>query len=44
MDPFIMQEGRKIIGNPNFTKDPIIFTQELLKLKKEMDEIIAMAF
>lgn len=37
MDPFIMQEGRKIIKNEELTKDPIKFTIKLLELKAEMD-------
>ena len=44
MDPFIMQEGRKIIKNEELSKDPIKFTLKLLELKAEMDNIISQAF
>lgn len=44
MDPFIMQEGRKIIKNEELSKDPIKFTLKLLELKAEMDNIIERAF
>ena len=37
MDPFIMDEGRKIIKNEELTKDPNKFTLKLLDLKAEMD-------
>lgn len=37
MDPFIMQEGRKIIKNEELSKDPLKFTVKLLELKAEMD-------
>ena len=40
MDPFIMDEGRKIIKNEELTKDPVKFTVKLLELKAEMDHII----
>ena len=44
MDPFIIQEGRKIIKNEELTKDPIKFTIKLLELKAEMDQIITYSF
>ena len=44
MDPFIMQEGKKIITNEELRKDPIKFTIKLLELKAEMDQIISQAF
>lgn len=44
MDPFIMQEGKKIITNEELRKDPIKFTIKLLDLKAEMDQIISQAF
>ena len=44
MDPFIMQEGKKIISNEELRKDPIKFTVKLLELKAEMDQIISQAF
>lgn len=37
MDPFIMQEGKKILNNEELRKDPIKFTIKLLELKAEMD-------
>jgi len=44
MDPFIMEEGRKIIKNEENQKDPIKFTLKLLELKKEIDDMISNAF
>lgn len=44
MDPFIMQEGKKIIANEELRKNPINFTIKLLELKAEMDQIISNAF
>jgi hypothetical protein len=44
MDPFIMQEGKKITANEELRKDPIKFTVKLLELKAEMDQIISQAF
>ena len=44
MDPFIMQEGKKIINNEDLRKDPIKFTTKLLELKAEMDQMISQAF
>lgn len=44
MDPFIMQEGKKITSNEELRKDPIKFTIKLLELKAEMDQIISQAF
>lgn len=44
MDPFIMDEGRKIIINEENLKDPLKFTGQLLMFKDEMDRIIEDAF
>lgn len=44
MDPYIMQEGRKITKNQETQKDPLLFTQKLLDLKDEVDNIIATSF
>lgn len=34
MNPYIMQEGGKIVGNEENQKDPIKFTEQLLEFKK----------
>ena len=44
MEPFIMEEGRKIIKNKELLKEPIKFTERLLELKAEIDNIISVAF
>ena len=44
MNPFIKQEGRKIIKNDVLKKDPLKFTEQLLFLKNEVDDIISKAF
>lgn len=40
MNPYIEGRGKKIIEDENNLKDPIEFTQKLLDLKKEMDEMV----
>jgi hypothetical protein len=44
MNPYIMQEGTKIVSNKEHLKDPIKFTELLLDFKKQMDELIQEAF
>ena len=44
MNPYIMKEGAKIVKNQDNLKDPLKFTQKLLELKAEMDELIESAF
>jgi hypothetical protein len=44
MNPYINQEGGKIVGNQENLKDPIKFTEILLEFKKQMDDLILEAF
>jgi len=44
MNPYIMQEGGKIVSNKENLNDPIKFTELLLEFKKQMDELIQDAF
>ncbi len=44
MIPYIQSEGMKIISKPENLKDPIKFTEDLLKLKEDMDNIIISSF
>jgi hypothetical protein len=44
MNPYIMREGAKIVGNQENLKDPIKFTELLLDFKKQMDDLIQEAF
>jgi hypothetical protein len=44
MNPYIMQEGRKIIKDEANLKDPDQFTSHLLKFKQQMDDLIENAF
>ena len=44
MDQYIMQEGAKITKNLEILKDPLLFTQKILDLKDEIDNIIASSF
>lgn len=44
MNPYVMQEGGKIVLNEETKKDPIKFTELLLNLKLQMDELIEVAF
>lgn len=44
MNPYINQEGGKIVKNQENLKDPLKFTQRLLDFKNEMDKLIEDAF
>jgi hypothetical protein len=44
MIPYIESEGKKIVTKPENIKDPIKFTEDLLKLKEDMDNIIISSF
>ena len=44
MVPYIESEGKKIITKPENLKDPIKFTEDVLKLKEDMDNIIISSF
>ena len=44
MNPYINQEGGKIVKNSDNLKDPLKFTQKLLDFKNEMDKLIEDAF
>jgi len=37
MNPYIMQEGEKIVKNDENLKDPLKFTTKLLEFKDQMD-------
>ena len=40
MNPYIMQEGDKIVKNDENLKDPLKFTTKLLEFKAQMDDLI----
>ena len=44
MQPYIEQEGSKIVMNEENQKDPNKFTEKLLKFKEDMDNLIQEAF
>jgi cullin 3 len=44
MGPYIESRGQIVIGDEELLKDPVKFTQKLLELKKEMDEIVVQCF
>ena len=44
MIPYIESEGNKIITKPENLKDPIKFTEDVLKLKEDMDNLILSSF
>ena len=44
MNPYILQEGAKIVSNEENLKDPIKFTIKLLEFKSQMDDLIEKAF
>ena len=43
-DPYIRERGDELNKNKDLMKDPIKLIPELIKLKKEMDGLVAMAF
>ena len=44
MSSYIVKRGEAIVTDQTILKDPIEFTAKLLKLKKEMDEIVSGSF
>lgn len=40
MNPYIEERGQKIVKDEANLKEPLKFTQKLLELKKEMDDMI----
>jgi hypothetical protein len=44
MDPYIMGRGEAIVKDEGNLKDPILFTKNLLELKKEMDSMLEYSF
>jgi hypothetical protein len=44
MEPFIIEEGAKIVNNADLQKKPLELVQKLLALKDEMDELIEGSF
>lgn len=44
MGPYIETRGQEVINNEELQKDPVKFTEKLLELKKEMDEIVVECF
>ena len=44
MNPYIEKRGEAIVKDDNLLKDPIAFTQKLLDLKSEMDNMLKTSF
>ncbi len=44
MKPYIEGRGKAVIGDKDVLKDPVLFVNKLLELKKEMDAMVAEAF
>ena len=44
MNPYIEKRGEAIVKDENLLKDPIAFTQKLLDLKSEMDNMLKTSF
>jgi len=44
MGPYIEDRGRSLINDEELRKDPTKFTNQLLKLKKEMDDMVNQCF
>jgi len=40
MSPYIEDRGKGLIDDDELWKDPVKFTNQLLKLKKEMDDMV----
>ncbi len=44
MGPYIEERGKGLIDDEELRKDPVKFTTQLLKLKKEMDDMVHQCF
>ena len=44
MNPYIHDEGEKIVNDENNLKDPILFTDKLLEFKADMDKLVSYSF
>jgi hypothetical protein len=44
MNPYILQEGGKIVSNEENLKDPLKFTVKILEFKSAIDDLIEKAF
>jgi hypothetical protein len=44
MQPYIIKRGEEIVNDQALLKDPVEFTQKLLELKKEMDNMVEKSF
>ena len=44
MNPYIEKRGEAVVKDDNLLKDPIAFTQKLLDLKFEMDNMLKESF
>ena len=44
MSPYIEKRGDKIVKDETLLKDPQQFTQKLLELKEEMDQMVENSF
>ena len=44
MNPYIKERGKKIMHDETFLKDPILFTEQLIAFKAEIDELVRKSF
>ena len=44
MQPYIQSCGHEIVNDENNLKDPVAFTQKILDLKTEIDELVEYSF
>ena len=44
MKPYIVTRGEKIVKDEGLIKSPVLFSQKLLDLKAEMDNMVSQSF
>lgn len=44
MQTYIIEKGKSIVMDPEYIKNPVIFTQKLLDFKKEIDTLVDSSF
>jgi hypothetical protein len=44
MEPYIVERGESLVKDEENLKDPVKFTEKLLVLKSEMDQLVEYSF
>ena len=40
MQSYIVEKGKVIVSDPEYVKNPVVFTKKLLEFKKEIDNLV----